>query len=149
MNFLLIIHHKSLKFNIFLKNVLFLSCFIFRLVLQWTMVNEIDEKNSSKNIDLMDSVIADGAISDSHLRMLIEQITVTEKGGKLTINFMQGGSHRIHFDYYNENGEMIDRDYECGVREGDMVLIHKPKLSLLIIRYKTVEYKYVYFLRSN
>ncbi len=57
-------------------------------------------------------------LNDSHLRMLIEQITVTEKGGKLTVNFMQGGSHRIHFVYYNENGEMIDRDYERGV-EGE------------------------------
>lgn len=37
---------------------------------------------------MIDSIIADGAISDSHLRMLIEQITVTEKDGKLTVNFM-------------------------------------------------------------
>ena len=96
----------------------------------------------------MDIVFAEGAISDSHMRMLIEQITVTEKDGKLIVNFILNSPHRIHFDYYNENGEMIDRDYECGV-EGDMVLIRKPKLSLLIIRYKTVEYKYVYFLRSN
>lgn len=70
------------------------------------------KKEIKKSIELIDSIIADGAISDSHLRMLIEQITVTEKDGKLTVNFMLNGSHRIHFDYYNENGEMTDRDAE-------------------------------------
>ncbi len=50
--------------------------------------------------------------------MLIEQITATEKDGKLTVNFMRGGFHRIHFDYYNENGEITGRDEEvwCWVR---------------------------------
>ena len=70
------------------------------------------KKEIKKSIELIDNIIADGAISDSHLRMLIEQITVTEKNGKLTVRFMLNGSHRIHFDYYDENGEMTDRDAE-------------------------------------
>lgn len=34
------------------------------------------KKELKKSIDLLDSIVADGAVSDTHLRMLIEQITI-------------------------------------------------------------------------
>lgn len=70
------------------------------------------KKEIKKSIELIDSIIADGAISDTHLRMLIEEIIITETEGKLTVRFMLNGSHRIHLDYYDEAGEMVGRDAE-------------------------------------
>lgn len=70
------------------------------------------KKEIKKSIELIDSIIADGAISDTHLRMLIEEIIITETEGKLTVRFVLNGSYRIHLDYYDEEGEMVGRDAE-------------------------------------
>ena len=68
-----------------------------------------------KSIELIDSIVADGAISDTHLRMLIEEIVIYETDGKLRVQIMLNGEFRRHFDYYNEDGEMIGRDAEAWV----------------------------------
>jgi hypothetical protein len=60
-------------------------------------------------------VLSDGAISDTHLRMLVEQIVIYETDGKLRVQIMLNGEFRLHFDYYNEDGEMIGRDAEAWV----------------------------------
>lgn len=54
--------------------------------------------------------ISDGAISDIHLRMLVEQIVIHETDGKLTVQIILNGEFRKHIDYYNENGELIRQD---------------------------------------
>ncbi len=38
-----------------------------------------------KSVELLDGIIADGAISDTHLRMLVDEIVIYEKNGKLDI----------------------------------------------------------------
>ena len=68
-----------------------------------------------KSMKLIDSIVADGAISDTHLRMLVEQIVIYETDGKLRVQIMLNGEFRRHFDYYNEDGEMIGRDAEAWV----------------------------------
>jgi len=70
------------------------------------------KRELKKSIELIDSIISDKAISDAHIRMLVEEIIVTEKDGKLKVEFMLNGSHRIHMDYYDENGELVGRDAE-------------------------------------
>lgn len=43
------------------------------------------KKQMKKSVELLDGIIADGAISDTHLRMLVDEIVIYEKNGKLDI----------------------------------------------------------------
>ena len=43
------------------------------------------KKQMEKSVELLDGIIADGAISDTHLRMLVDEIVIYEKNGKLDI----------------------------------------------------------------
>ena len=43
------------------------------------------KKQMKKSVELLDGIIADGAISDTHLRMLVDEIVISEKNGKLDI----------------------------------------------------------------
>ena len=57
-------------------------------------------------------IIADGAISDTHLRMLVDEIVIYEKNGKLDIQITLNGEFRTHIDYYDESGDITDRHAE-------------------------------------
>ena len=84
----------------------------------WRNVDATIKKRKSevkKSIELIDSIVADGAISDTHLRMLVEQIVIYETDSKLRVQIMLNGEFRRHFDYYNEDGKMIGRDTEAWV----------------------------------
>lgn len=70
------------------------------------------KRELKKSIDLLDSIVADGAVSDTHLRMLIEKITIYDIDGKLKIQIDLNGQFRMHMDYYDKNGMMIDRNAE-------------------------------------
>lgn len=48
------------------------------------------------SIELFDKIIADGAISDSDLRMLIDKIEISENNGKLDINIILNGKFKEH-----------------------------------------------------
>ena len=61
------------------------------------------------SLELIDNIVAEGAISDTHLRMLIDVITVAEINGELKISIMLNGDFRSHFDTYDELGEIIER----------------------------------------
>ena len=37
------------------------------------------KKQMKKTVELLDGIIADGAISDTHLRMLVDEIVIYEK----------------------------------------------------------------------
>lgn len=67
------------------------------------------KKEMKKSIDLLDSIVTDGAVSDTHLRMLVEQITVYDKDGKLTVQIDLNGNFRMHLDSYDESGQMTER----------------------------------------
>ena len=70
------------------------------------------KKQMKKSVELLDGIIADGAISDTHLRMLVDEIVIYEKNGKLDVQITLNGEFRMHIDYYNESGDITGRDSE-------------------------------------
>jgi len=76
------------------------------------------------SIELLDEIVAAGAISDTHLRMLVKQITVWEKPdavGKdtyLNLEIVLNADFRIHFDEF-EGGELVERGYAMGKTEDE------------------------------
>ena len=70
------------------------------------------KKQMKKSVELLDGIIADGAISDTHLRMLVDEIIIHEKNGKLDVQITLNGEFRMHIDYYDECGDMTGRDSE-------------------------------------
>lgn len=48
------------------------------------------------SMEIFDKIIADGAISDSDLRMLIDKIEISEKNGKLDIHIILNGKFKEH-----------------------------------------------------
>ena len=70
------------------------------------------KKQMKKSVELLDGIIADGAISDTHLRMLVDEIVISEKNGKLDIQITLNGEFRTHIDYYDESGDITDRHAE-------------------------------------
>lgn len=56
----------------------------------------------SRSIKIFDKIIADGAISDSDLRMLIDNIEISENNGKLDINIILNGKFKEHTLDFNE-----------------------------------------------
>lgn len=67
------------------------------------------KKQMKSSLELIDNIVAEGAISDTHLRMLIDVITVTEINGELKISITLNGEFRSHFDTYDELGEITER----------------------------------------
>lgn len=70
------------------------------------------KKQMKKSVELLDGIIADGAISDTHLRMLVDEVVIHEKNGKLDIQITLNGEFRTHIDYYDESGDITDRHAE-------------------------------------
>ena len=70
------------------------------------------KKQMEKSVELLDGIIADGAISDTHLRMLVDEIVIYEKNRKLDIQITLNGEFRTHIDYYDESGDITDRHAE-------------------------------------
>lgn len=70
------------------------------------------KKQMKKSVEFLDGIIADGAISDTHLRMLVDEIVISEKNGKLDIQITLNGEFRMHIDYYDESGDITGRDAE-------------------------------------
>ena len=72
-----------------------------------TVKNRKAELKSS--VEVLERIAAEGAISDSDLRLLIDKIEIGEKDGKLDITVIFNGKFRQHIDLYN-NGE-LDESY--------------------------------------
>lgn len=70
------------------------------------------KKDLKNSMEMLDGIIEDGALNDAHLRMLVDQITVSEKNGRLSVKIELNGNFRMHLDTYNENGEITERDSE-------------------------------------
>ena len=70
------------------------------------------KKDLKNSMEMLDGIIADGALNDTHLRMLVDKITVSEKNGRLSVKIELNGNFRMHLDTYNENGEITERDSE-------------------------------------
>ena len=52
-----------------------------------------------EGIDMLDEIIAAGAVSDTHLRMLIQEIIINEKNGKLKIKIQIKAKFSSHIDF--------------------------------------------------
>lgn len=52
-----------------------------------------------EGIDMLDEIIAAGAVSDTHLRMLIQEIIINEKNGKLKIKIQVKAKFSSHIDF--------------------------------------------------
>ena len=60
-----------------------------------------------RDIKLIDSILAEGAISESNLRLLVEKIYVSEHDGKLDVDIHLKAPFQTHGLIY-ENGEIVD-----------------------------------------
>jgi len=71
-----------------------------------------------KGIGIMDAILADEAVSDVNLRLLIDGIVISEKDGKLQLAVMLKGNFRHHMDIYDD-GEITDRFFESDLTPSD------------------------------
>ena len=77
------------------------------------------KKKMKKSVDLLDAIVADGAISDANLRMLIDKIVIYDKDGRLKVQIFLNGDFRRKIDFYDENGALTDRIAESWWYEDD------------------------------
>ena len=56
-------------------------------------------------IDMLDEIIAEGAISNTHLRMLIKEILISEVDGKLRIKIQMKAKFSSHIDFIPDDDD--------------------------------------------
>ena len=61
-----------------------------------------------RDISMIDDILAEGAMTEAHLRMLVEKIYVQETDGKLSLDIQIKAPFRTHLDVY-ENGTLTER----------------------------------------
>jgi len=67
---------------------------------------------SKKSLGLLDEIIESGSISDTHLRMLVDNIIVAEVDGKLDIEICLKAAFQGHYDIYDDFMSLVDRSLE-------------------------------------
>jgi hypothetical protein len=69
---------------------------------------KIEDVSSELGLDaILDEIVAAGAVSDAHLRMLVEEIVINEKKGKLKIKIKMRAKFSSHIDFIpDENDPM-------------------------------------------
>ncbi len=73
-----------------------------------------NRKAEMKNsIEIMDNIILDGAVSNANLRLLIDKIVIHEHERKLDVSILIKADFRQHIDFYDENGEISEKVFEC------------------------------------
>ena len=70
-----------------------------------------------KDISLIDQILADGFMTEAHLRLLIEKITVYEKEDGLRLEIKVKAPFQNHTDTY-ENGELTSSELEEIIKAG-------------------------------
>lgn len=60
-----------------------------------------------RDIRMMDDILAEGNISESNLRLLVEKIYISEHYGKLDVDIHLKAPFRTHVDFY-EKGEVVE-----------------------------------------
>lgn len=63
------------------------------------------------SIDVLQRIIDEGTISNTDLRMLVDEIRIFESDGKLDVKITFNGKLRRHIDIY-DNGDIVDRAME-------------------------------------
>ena len=61
-----------------------------------------------RDIGMIDDILAEGSMTEAHLRMLVEKIYVQETDGKLSLDIQIKAPFRTHLDVY-ENGTLTER----------------------------------------
>ena len=61
-----------------------------------------------RDISMIDDILAEGTMTEAHLRMLVEKIYVQETDGKLSLDIQIKAPFRTHLDVY-ENGTLTER----------------------------------------
>ena len=61
-----------------------------------------------RDISMIDDILAEGKMSEAHLRMLVEKIFIHESDGKISLDIRIKAPFRSHIDVY-ENGELIEQ----------------------------------------
>ena len=61
-----------------------------------------------RDISMIDDILAEGTLTEAHLRMLVEKIYVQETDGKLSLDIQLKAPFRTHLDVY-ENGTLTER----------------------------------------
>ena len=61
-----------------------------------------------RDISMIDDILAEGTMTEAHLRMLVEKIYVQETDGKLSLDIQLKAPFRTHLDVY-ENGTLTER----------------------------------------
>ena len=56
-------------------------------------------------------IIKDGAISDANLRLLVDNIVISEQDGKLSINIDLKAAFSSHLDLYDEDGALTAKAF--------------------------------------
>ncbi len=56
-------------------------------------------------IDMLDEIISAGAISNTHLRMLIKEILISEVDGKLRIKIQMKAKFSAHIDFIPDDDD--------------------------------------------
>ena len=84
------------------------------------------KKQMKKSVELLDGIIADGAISDTHLRMLVDEIVIYEKNGKLDIQIKNALMKHFYSIY----------DYSIQVTMGLVCEMQSAMVCILIKNYK-------------
>ena len=57
---------------------------------------------------MIDDILAEGAMTEAHLRMLVEKIYVQETDGKLSLDIQIKAPFRTHLDVY-KNGTLAEQ----------------------------------------
>ncbi len=66
-----------------------------------------------EGLELIEQILSEGAISDTNLRMLVDEILVYEKNGKLDITIKLNANFRQHIDFYDDDGEVSEKVFEA------------------------------------
>lgn len=65
-----------------------------------------------EGLELIEQILSEGAISDTNLRMLVDEILVYDKNGKLDITIKLNANFRQHIDFYDDDGEVSEKVFE-------------------------------------
>ena len=67
-------------------------------------------------MDLLDAIVADGAVSNANLRMLVDKIVIFDVGGRLKVQIFLNGDFRRKTDCFDESGTQTDHFDESGTQ---------------------------------
>ena len=62
-----------------------------------------------ESVDIIEQIVAEGAISNTNLRLLVDKIIISEKDKKLNIKINLNAKFEPHKNSYDEDGNLTER----------------------------------------